>query len=127
MKEKMIIRTVSCLCIALMACGTAFAQQGKMTSGAYQGPMMPMVTPDAPDAAPFYTNFEANSCTGCNYGTDNGFLDPRTEQLRYPRINTMARLSVRRRRTGAVRRVRLAITDWSILHTHFARVYGCYL
>lgn len=115
MKEKKIICTVSCLCVLLMACGTAFAQQGKMTSGPYQGPMMSMVAaPDAPDAPPFYTNFEANSCTGCNYSSDNGFLvlgpnncgiPGSTQWLAYPFVS---------KRTGAVRRVILAITDWSI-------------
>ena len=53
MREKKFICTLSCLCVVLMACGTAFAQQGKMRSGPYKGPMTPMVAPDAPDAAPF--------------------------------------------------------------------------
>jgi hypothetical protein len=115
MKEKMIVRIASCLCIVLMA-STAFAQQGKKTSGPYQGPMMPLVmAPDAPDAV-FYTNFEANTCTGCNYSSANGFLllGPNncyppfagaTQWLAYPFVST---------RTGNVRRVTLAITDWSI-------------
>jgi len=115
MKEKMIIRIVSCLSIVLMAGGTAFAQQGKMISGPHQGPMMPMVMAlDAPDAPPFYTNFEANTCTSCNYSSANGFLllGPNncgianaTQWLAYPFVS---------KRTGNVARVILAITDWSI-------------
>ena len=114
MRERKFIRTLSCLCVVLMACGTAFAQQGKLTSGPYKGPMMPMVVPDNPDAAPFYTNFEANACTGCNYSADNGFLvlgpancgiAGATQWLAYPFVS---------KKTGAVRKVILAITDWSI-------------
>jgi hypothetical protein len=114
MREKKFIRTLSCLCVVLMACGTAFAQQGKMTSGPYKGPMMPMMVPDSPDAAPFFTNFEANACTGCNYSADNGFLvlgpsncgiARATQWLAYPFVS---------RKTGAVKKVILAITDWSI-------------
>lgn len=113
MKEKMIIRTVSCLCIAFMACGTAFAQQGKMRSGPYHGPMAPMASmtaPDAPDAV-IFTNLEVNNCTGCNYSTDNGYfiLGPNncfapgaTQWIAYPFV---ARIN------QAVTRVRLAVTD----------------
>ena len=114
MRAKMFIRTLSCLCVVMMACGTAFAQQGKLTSGPYKGPMMPMVTPDAPDAAPFYTNFETNACTGCTYGEANGFLvlgplncgiANATQWLAYPFIS---------KKTGTTRQLILAITDWSI-------------
>ena len=111
MKEKMIIRIVSCLSIVLMAGGTAFAQQGKMRSGPYHGPMAPTMTaPDAPDAV-IFTNLEANACTGCNYSTDNGYfiLGPNncfsptaTQWIAYPFV---ARIS------QAVTRVRLAVTD----------------
>ena len=111
MKEKMIIRIVSCLSIVLMAGGTAFAQQGKMRSGPYHGPMAPTMTaPDAPDAV-IFTNLEANACTGCNYSTDNGYfvLGPNncfspgaTQWIAYPFVA---------RTSQAVTRVRLAVTD----------------
>src|SRR5262249_23645508 len=74
MREKIFIRTLCCLFVAIMAYGTAFAQQGKFQSGPYKGPMAPMMVPDAPDAAPFFTNFELNSCTGCTYDATNGYL-----------------------------------------------------
>jgi hypothetical protein len=104
----------SCCLVAMMACGTVFAQQDKLTSGAYKGPMAPMVIPDNPDAAPFYTNFELNSCTGCTYSADNGFLvlgpancgiANATQWLAYPFVS---------KKTGAVRKVITAITDWNI-------------
>src|ERR1043166_10056634 len=104
----------SCCLIALMACGTAFAQQDNMQSGPYKGPVAPMVVPDNPDAAPFYTNFELNTCTGCNYGTANGFLvlgpancgiANATQWLAYPFVS---------KKSGNTRQVILAITDWSI-------------
>ena len=107
------IRTLSCLCVVLMACGTAFAQQGKLTSGPYTGPMAPMVAPEAP-AVTFYTNFENNACTSCNYGEANGFLvlgpsncgiAGATQWLAYPFVS---------KATGTTRQVTLAITDWSI-------------
>jgi hypothetical protein len=49
MREKKFIRTLSCLCVVILASGTAFAQQGKIRSGPYKGPMAPMTTPEAPD------------------------------------------------------------------------------
>ena len=113
MRETKFIRTLSCLCVVLMACGTAFAQQGKLQSGPYQGPMAPMVAPEAP-AVVFYTNFEANACTGCNYDATNGFLvlgpancgiAGATQWLAYPFVS---------KATGTTRQVILAITDWSI-------------
>jgi hypothetical protein len=109
------IKKISLIVIVTLACGTAFAQQGKITSGPYKGPMAPMMVPDNPDAgAPFFTNFELNSCTGCNYSGDNGFLvlgpancgiANATQWLAYPFVS---------KKTGAVRKVILAITDWSI-------------
>ena len=104
----------SCCLFAIMACGTAFAQHDKLTSGPYKGPMAPMVVPDNPDAAPFYTNFELNSCTGCTYSGDNGFLvlgpsncgiAGATQWLAYPFVS---------KKTGLIKKVVLAITDWSI-------------
>src|SRR5215472_5889102 len=113
MIENKFIRTLSCLCVVLMACGTVIAQQGKMTSGPYKGPMVPMGAPEAP-AVTFYTNFEANACTGCTYDATNGFLvlgpancgiAGATQWLAYPFVS---------KATGTTRQVTLAITDWSI-------------
>jgi hypothetical protein len=113
MREKKFIRTLTYLCVVITACGTAFAQQGKIKSGPYQGPMAPtaaMPAPDAPDAV-IYTNLVVDSCTGCNYSAANGFfvLGPNncfapgaTQWIAYPFVAT---------RTQAVRQVRLAITD----------------
>ena len=57
------ITTITCLCV-IAACGTAFAQQGKIISGPYKGPMGPAGGgPEAP-AAPFFTNLVADPCHG---------------------------------------------------------------
>ena len=118
--RKTFIHALCCLGVVLMACGTAFAQQGKITSGPYKGPIAPMVAPDNsdnpdnPDAMPFFTNFELNSCTGCTYDAGNGFLllgpancgiANATQWLAYPFVS---------KKTGIVNKVVLAITDWSI-------------
>ena len=60
---KKFISTITCLCV-IAACGTAFAQQGKMMSGPYKGPMgpVPAAAPDAPDAV-FFSNLVVDSCT----------------------------------------------------------------
>jgi hypothetical protein len=109
--RKTFIRTLSCLCVVLMACGTAFAQQGKMTSGPFQGPKVPMAAPDNPDVGPFYNNLVVNPCTTCNYSADNGyfilganncFAPGATQWISYPFVST---------KTGNVRSVQLAITD----------------
>ena len=87
----------SCCLFAIMACGTAFAQQEKLASGPYKGPMAPMVSPDMPDVGPFYTNLVVNPCTACNYSADNGFfvLGPNncfapgsTQWISYPFVAT---------------------------------------
>ena len=97
-----------------MACGTAFAQQGKIQSGAYKGPMAPMANPDSIDAPPFYTNFVVDPCTSCNYSADNGYLvlgpnncglPGSTQWLAYPFVAS---------RTGTTTQVTLAITNWSV-------------
>ena len=113
MRERKFIRTLSCLCVVLMACGTAFAQQGKLRSGPYQGPVTPMVSPDIPDVGPFYSNLVTDTtCVGgCNYSTANGYfvLGPNncfspgaTQWISFPFVAS---------RTGAVRQVMLSITD----------------
>ena len=56
MRDKKFIFTLSC--VAILACGTAFAQQHKLQSGPYKGSMGPNVAPDglaAPDAV-LYSN-----------------------------------------------------------------------
>jgi hypothetical protein len=108
----------SCCLLAVIACGTAFAQQGKITSGPYQGPKVPMGPLEPPAAAPFFTNLGANdACTSCNYSTANGFLllgpnncfsPGATQWLAYPFISTKA---------GSVRQVILAITNDTALCT----------
>jgi hypothetical protein len=112
MRRKTFIHALSGLCVLLMASGTAFAQQGKIKSGPYQGPRVPMAAPDAPAAnRPFFSNLETNTCTGCNYSADNGYfiLGPSncfapgaTQWISYPFVST---------KSGAVRRVQLAVTD----------------
>ena len=101
----------------MMACGTAFAQQGKIASGPYNGSTIPMAAPEAPDAAFFYSNFSTlvDPCTpNCTYDTQNGFLvlgpsncfvAGSTQWLAYPFIAG---------HTGTTRQVTLAITNWSI-------------
>jgi hypothetical protein len=75
--------------------------------------MAALPAPDAPDAL-IYSNLVVNSCTGCNYSTDNGyfvvgpnncFAPGATQWVAYPFVAT---------RTQAVRQVRLAITDYGL-------------
>ena len=108
-EKKKFIRAVSCLSVVLMAGGTAFAQQGKMQSGLYNGPMAPHDGFGCPGCG-FFTNLEANACTGCNYSADNGYLllgpnncfaPGATQWISYPFVATRL----------AVRTVTLAVTD----------------
>ena len=117
MIEKKFIRLLCCLFIAIMACGTVSAQnKHQLRAGAYKGPMIPMAAPEAPDAAPFYSNLSAvaNTCTSCNYFSGDGFLvlgpsncfsPGATQWLAYPFVAA---------RTGAVRRVQLAVTQFGM-------------
>jgi hypothetical protein len=114
MREKKFIGILTGLSVALMVCGTAFAQQGKIQSGPYQGRKVPMAAPQAVDAKPFYSNFVTDPCSGCNYSFDNGFpiLGPSncfrsgfTQSLAYPFIAS---------KSGMTHGVELAITDWDI-------------
>lgn len=65
----------------------------------------------APPAAPFYSNLVVNSCTGCNYDSNNGYLvlgatncaGFGTQWLAYPFVAA---------KTGTVRTVQASITDW---------------
>jgi hypothetical protein len=130
MIENKFIRTLSCLSVVvLMACGTAFAQQGKLMSGPYQGPKVPMGVEESPAAGVFYTNFTAvDPCNTCSYGEANGFLmlgpancgiSGATQWLAYPFVSL---------KTGAVRKVITAITDWSICtptsHNYTVAIYS---
>jgi hypothetical protein len=109
MRAKKFIHVLFCLCVAFMACGTAFAQQGKLKSGPYHGTMVPMAL-EAPPAAPFYSNLVVNTCTGCNYSSDNGYfiLGPNncfapgsTQWISYPFVAG---------HSGAVKKVSLSVT-----------------
>ncbi len=124
MRVKTFISTLSC--IAIMACGTAFAQQGKIQSGAYKGPMAPMANPDSIDAPPFYTNFVVDPCTSCNYSADNGYLvlgpnncglPGSTQWLAYPFVAS---------RTGAYDSGNTGDHQLECLHTDFEQVYSEY-
>ena len=110
MKEKILLRTLCCLFVAIMACGTALAQNRLFTPPQYKGPIAPMA-PYAPAAAPFYSNLVVNTCTACNYDTNNGYfiLGPNncfapgaTQWISYPFVAG---------HTGVVRSVQLAITQ----------------
>jgi hypothetical protein len=111
----------SCCLVAMMACGTAFAQKGeKLTSGPYNGSRMPIAAPDAPDASVFFSNFSTltDPCSpNCTYDTSNGFLllgpnncfaPGSTQWLAYPFIAS---------HTGTTRQVTLAITNDTALCT----------
>jgi hypothetical protein len=118
MRKKIFIRTLCCLFVAIMACGTAMAQNRQpLRAPAYKGPMMTMPTPEAPDVVPFYSNLNIavpNSCTQCSYNSSNGFLvlgptncfsPGATQWLAYPFLAS---------RTGNVRRVQLAVTQFGM-------------
>src|SRR4029077_14937100 len=108
MRGKILLRTLCCLFVAIMACGTAWA--GPFRAPAYKGPMAPMRVPDSVDAL-IYSNFAVDACTGCNYSSANGyfvlgatncFAPGATQWIGYPFVAT---------RTQQVRRVTLAMTD----------------
>ncbi|MGH7981962.1 MAG: choice-of-anchor R domain-containing protein [Candidatus Udaeobacter sp.] len=101
----------SCCLVTMMACGTAFAQQGKIKSGPFIGAKVQMGAVEAPAAVPFYSNLVNNTCTSCNYSSTDGFfvLGPNncaisgaTQWLAYPFTSL---------KSGAVRQVQLAITN----------------
>ena len=115
MRDKKFILTLSCLCV-IVACGTAFAEQGKIKSGPYKGPMGPMAAaPDAPDAALFFivtwwwTPVPVANTTPITVSSSSG----RTiAAFRGQRNGSLLRSS--RRGLGAVTKVRLAVTNWGI-------------
>ena len=103
----------SCCLFAMMACGTAFAQQGKMTSGPYTGPMAPMEKAAGPDSvnAVIFSNLVVDPCTGCNYSTANGLFIWGPNNCFQPLSTQWIAYPFTAGRTQAVRQVRLAITD----------------
>jgi hypothetical protein len=77
----------------------------------YSGKRIPMERLDQTQAAPFYSNLVTNTCTACNYDTNNGYfvLGPTncfaagsTQWIAYPFVAA---------KTGAVRKVLLSVTD----------------
>ena len=69
-----------------------------------------MAAPEAPAVAPFYSNLVVNSCTACNYDTNNGylilgptncFLPGSTQWISYPFVAG---------HTGNVRKVQASVT-----------------
>ena len=114
MREKKFIRTLTYLCVAVMACGTAFAQKGKLTSGPYKGPIVaPMVAPEVP-AVTFYSNLQVDPCTGFQYSIDNGFLLLGPSNCGIPAATQWLACPFTSKATGPVTKVRLAITNWNI-------------
>jgi len=97
-----------------MACGTAFAQQEKLTSGPFKGSKAPMGNPDNPDAAPFYSNFVVDPCTSCNYSSDNGFLLLGPNNCGIPGATQWLAEPFIAGKTGTTRSVVLAVTNWGI-------------
>jgi hypothetical protein len=104
----------------IAACGTAFAQQGKLMSGPYKGPMgpMPAAAPDAPDAI-FFTNLVVDSCTGQKYSSNNGFLVLGPNNCYPPTVGLTQWLAApfTAKGSGAVTKVILAVTQDSALCT----------
>ena len=109
------IRTLTCLCV-ITACGTAFAQQHKLQSGPYHGPMAPMMAPEAPAApdAIFFSNLAVDPCTGNKYSSNNGFLLIGPNNCGIPGSTQWLAEPFIAKGSGAVTRVILAITNWGI-------------
>ena len=113
MRDKKFILTLSC--IAILACGTAFAGPGKLQSGPYTGPMGPVLAaaPDAPNVV-FFTNLAVDSCTGFKYDVSNGFLLIGPNNCGIPGSTQWLAEPFVARGSGAVTRVFLSITNWGI-------------
>ena len=116
MRRKTFIHALSCLSVVLMACGTAFAQSGKLQSGPYKGPMAPMAAPEAPAVpdAIFYSNLVVDPCTGFKYDTNNGFLLIGPNNCGIPGSTQWLAEPFISQGTGAVTKVMLSITNWGI-------------
>jgi len=116
MRERKFIRTLSCLCVVMLACGTAFAQQGKLQSGPYRGPMGPIMAPEAPEApaAIFYSNLTVDPCTGFKYDANNGFLLLGPNNCGIPGTTQWLAEPFVAKGSGAVTSVKLSVTNWGI-------------
>ena len=114
MRGKTFISTLSC--VAILTCGTAFAQQHKLQSGPYHGPLGPNVAPDAlaaPDAI-LYSNLTTDPCTGFKYDINNGFLLLGPSNCGIPGATQWLAEPFVSKATQAVTKVILSITNWSI-------------
>ena len=114
MREKKFILTLSC--VAILACGTAFAGSNKLRSGAYHGPMGPMMAPEAlaaPDAV-LYSNLVIDPCTGMKYDINNGFLLIGPNNCGIPGSTQWLAEPFVSKGTQAVTKVILSITNWGI-------------
>jgi hypothetical protein len=116
MRENMFIRALCYLFVAIMACGTAFAQQQKLQSGPYRGPFAPNVAPEVPLApdVTFYSNLTVDPCTGFKYDINNGFLLVGPNNCGIPGSTQWLAEPFVSKATGAVTKVLLSITNWGI-------------
>jgi hypothetical protein len=115
MREKMFIRTLCYLFVAITACGTALAQQRMLAAPPYNGPMTSMTASDAPEAVPFYSNLTLNPCTGCNYdinrhgwfilGPTNCFEPGSTQWIAYSFVAG---------HSGPLRQIKVSVTDYGL-------------
>jgi hypothetical protein len=113
MRRKTFTATLSCLCVVLMACGTAFAQQGIRVPG-YKGPVTPQALPDAPDAAPFFSNLTTEACSTCPYDAGNGgfvVLGPSNCDPNFPGLTEWLAYRFIAGHTGPLRTATVSITQ----------------
>ena len=107
-------KTLCSLIVLTLTCGMAFAQQGKIASGPYKGPLGPMMmAPDAP-AAVLYSNLTTDPCTGFKYSIDNGFLLIGPSNCGIPGSTQWLAAPFISKATQAVTKVSLAVTNWGI-------------
>ena len=100
-----------------MACGTAFAQQGKLQSGPYKGPMGPMTAPDQADIpdAVIFTNLVNDPCNpGFKYSPANGFLVLGPNNCGIPGATQWLAEPFTAKISQAVTKVMLSVTNWGI-------------
>ena len=98
--------------IVILVCGTAFAQQPKIRSGPYHGPLVPTAAPvPNPALGPFYSNLDINSCTTCRYSPDNGYFILGPNNCFAPGQTQWISYSFFAKKSGTVNQVQLAITD----------------
>jgi hypothetical protein len=114
MIRKTLISTLAC--VAMMTCGTAFAQKAKLMSGPYHGPLGPVTADsDSVTAAPFYTNLVSDPCNaGFKYDINNGFLVLGPNNCGLPGSTQWLAEPFIAGHSGTVARVMLAITNWSV-------------